>query len=729
MGKLLIRNLGLIFLMLMLAVALGVLTGCEGDDGIDGKSAYEIAVDNGFEGTEQEWLDSLAAQVPEMEESCNVCHGTDGVAGLEINVVHPEPREKPVVSNIVVARSAGDVLTVTFDVTDNAGTPITGIGLVDPSSGSDLRVYIADIVPAGTPTGNVPQSTWGDSVYWPTGQLEIWAAERGNNPGVVISEPVPGSYSFVMAATPPFVGAGTDAPEGDLAHTQRIYVRADPRDFGVFNRTMGVADFTMPAAGADTGVLVQEDTATGDYISRTVVVPSACTACHGDPLERAGHGGGYQSPQVCLLCHSPIGTYGYLMQDAEAWLASLIHKIHAAIDMPAFPDRIGGRGYGAVTYPKNIKDCEVCHFDDGQDLAFAWQDNPTIEVCSTCHINVDFETGDGHAGGAQANNAGCRFCHPASGDGFGQSVAGAHEVTTLKRDPSGAGGDIPITPNYTASITLSDDANDDGVYEAGEAILVTVTASNAAAGDYTDPEGPYSNATVYVYGPRAEAVPVLTPGSTTDPDYDPASGAPDQGRSMLISAAANDAQVETDDDGFKYQLFAIPADLAEGTYMVQARVTALADCSGVYRGNTCIDGWTLTTFQVGTDVEELKVAGECTDCHTQADWGTMYHRSYFGTDGCIACHDLSGNFANYLSNRVHAVHDACPDCDLKGPVPEWADITFPRNDTSCEACHNSGNESFVGLPAIWGPPCFGCHGDEQGVRGHMQQNGSNVEYR
>jgi len=33
--------------------------GEDGNDGADGKSAYQIAVDNGFEGTEQEWLDSL----------------------------------------------------------------------------------------------------------------------------------------------------------------------------------------------------------------------------------------------------------------------------------------------------------------------------------------------------------------------------------------------------------------------------------------------------------------------------------------------------------------------------------------------------------------------------------------------------------------------------------------------------------------------------------------------
>lgn len=29
------------------------------EDGKDGKSAYEIAVDNGFEGSEQEWLETI----------------------------------------------------------------------------------------------------------------------------------------------------------------------------------------------------------------------------------------------------------------------------------------------------------------------------------------------------------------------------------------------------------------------------------------------------------------------------------------------------------------------------------------------------------------------------------------------------------------------------------------------------------------------------------------------
>ena len=34
----------------------------QGDPGKDGKSAYRVAVDNGFEGSESEWLESLKGE-------------------------------------------------------------------------------------------------------------------------------------------------------------------------------------------------------------------------------------------------------------------------------------------------------------------------------------------------------------------------------------------------------------------------------------------------------------------------------------------------------------------------------------------------------------------------------------------------------------------------------------------------------------------------------------------
>jgi len=292
-------------------------------------------------------------------------------------------------------------------------------------------------------------------------------------------------------------------------------------------------------------------------------------------------------------------------------------------------------------------------------------------------------------------------------------------------------------------VSLSADANADGVYEVGEAPVVTVTVDYPGF-DYLNADSSFlREATLYVYGPRALAVPVLTPGSTTDPDYmdplvTPPGTPPDQGRSMLASAAADDANILTDATGFKYQLQPITAEMAAGTYLAQAKIDFSATGDRTTDGRHIgpryypLDGWELTTFQVGTDVEEMKVAGECTGCHEQRNFSTYAHRSYFGTDGCLACHDQSGNHADPLTNRVHAVHAANTEGDLtnvpgEDPDRVWDEITFPRDlNASCAACHNSGTDSYRKNPnGSWGFACVGCHGGvTEGAYDHMLQNGS-----
>ena len=50
-----------------------------GKDGEDGKSAYEIALENGFEGTEAEWLDSLRGK--DGKDGKDGLNGKDGIDG------------------------------------------------------------------------------------------------------------------------------------------------------------------------------------------------------------------------------------------------------------------------------------------------------------------------------------------------------------------------------------------------------------------------------------------------------------------------------------------------------------------------------------------------------------------------------------------------------------------------------------------------------------------------
>ena len=68
-----IRRLGAIILTIALVFG---LVGCAGNQkGTDGKSAYELAVENGYTGTELEWLAALAGEV-----------GADGESAYELAV-------------------------------------------------------------------------------------------------------------------------------------------------------------------------------------------------------------------------------------------------------------------------------------------------------------------------------------------------------------------------------------------------------------------------------------------------------------------------------------------------------------------------------------------------------------------------------------------------------------------------------------------------------------------
>jgi OmcA/MtrC family decaheme c-type cytochrome len=723
MGKLLFRNLSYFFLVLMLVASVSVLTGCSGDDGAPGDAtAANAAAAAAQAAADAAAADAAAAAaaVTHTEESCNVCHGVDAFA--DIAVAHPEVPPKAVVSNIVVTSGAGATDTVTFSVFEDDGTTgIAGLTL------DDFRFYMADIVPAGDVTTTAYTLTTTPVTSFDTPYLERWMYERTGtsrsgdayrNSGLFTDNGA-GSYTYTFgvdlgtgAVWPVTAGFSADvaAPDFDATDLQRLMITADTGDMG-FSRTVGMVDFVIPADGFSS---------TEVGVTREIVSMNACTQCHGDPLERAAHGGSYQSPQGCNVCHSPIGDqYGDEMQADGAWLAALIHGIHQSTAATTAWD------WSEVTYPRHPSDCGVCHFNDGQAMWDEWM-VAKAETCSTCH-DVTFGANATHTGGTQVN-ADCAVCHPGSGNGFGQSVAGAHAVDTLKNDPAHAG--IPNTNvhNYTATLTITPPANGTH-YVAGEAPMVTVTTDGVNAGEYNNPAGPFTAANLYVYGPRSKAVPILTPGSTTDPAFDPETMTADQGRSMLIGAAAGDAQVLTDANGFKYQLQAIPADLAPGTYMVMAYATDLTDCSGVYRGSVCIDGWVNATIQIGNATVEPRVAGDCSGCHDPADWSTFYHRSYFGTDGCLACHDQSGNHADPIANRVHAVHAASGTGDLLGAAwdgsdPEIERIEFPRNIGSCEACHTSGNDSYITLPSAWGVPCIGCHGDTSGARDHMIQNGA-----
>jgi hypothetical protein len=434
------------------------------------------------------------------------------------------------------------------------------------------------------------------------------------------------------------------------------------------------------------------------------------------------------------------------MQDDAAYLSVMVHQIHDAIAGPAFD-------WSDVTYPQNIEKCVVCHSNpnnlplgSGNEID-NWKTHPTIEVCSSCHVNVNFATGENHPGGVQTN-ADCNVCH-LNGTSFSKSVTQAHDTT-----PTGVN-----VPEFDVTLSITPPANGN-YYVAGEAPEVRVTLRNHSDGSivapavYTTPQdtagttgGGLNVALLYVYGPRAKSVPVLAMDTVTDPNFDSATDTPTQGHELFVNSDGSlPPQVTTDMTGFGYQLLPIPADMTAGTYMVRVRI---GDYGRVGTGNYHIESTAFTDIQIGTATVEPKVAGNaCIDCHGTgtAPFHDERHAVVFNTDQCLACHDQSGNFAIPIANRVHAVHSANPDGDIYvlngGSVSsrDWSDVTFPQNILSpvtghaeddglprCVGCHNSGDVTYKTLPYMM--PCVGCHADATNVINkmpdidHMRQNG------
>ena len=55
-----------------------------------------------------------------------------------------------------------------------------------------------------------------------------------------------------------------------------------------------------------------------------------------------------------------------------------------------------------MVYTGDILDCRGCHDENDPDTPDAgnWISVPTAEACGSCHGDVNFETGENHAGGA-----------------------------------------------------------------------------------------------------------------------------------------------------------------------------------------------------------------------------------------------------------------------------------------------------------------------------------------
>ena len=219
----------------------------------------------------------------------------------------------------------------------------------------------------------------------------------------------------------------------------------------------------------------------------------------------------YQPEGSCASCHNNNGYAAYTDTNAPGGKVSdpivrRAHGVHMGADLKlAFnTNSINGdfKDYTHVEFPADVRDCSTCHLDD------RWKTKPSRLACGACHDNTWFGQVAQTPAGMTAHpvpltdDNGCTLCHPADG------------VTTPPLTyPVSAVHKMPAPPLDVVNITMTPPANG-AYYVAGEKPLVTLVFmddSGTNAIDHTKvTDANFNTASLFVYGPRSHAVPVLT---------------------------------------------------------------------------------------------------------------------------------------------------------------------------------------------------------------------------
>ncbi len=481
---------------------------------------------------------------------------------------------------------------------------------------------------------------------------------------------------------------GTQLPAGydtTTTHTLGMYGSRNLSEFGLPTYYDNQVKHFVPGGNPVTRI-------------RDVVGTAACNQCH-DPL--ALHGGSRQKIEICILCHTPQTWDPDTGNTVD--MPVMTHKIHMGPNLPSGePYVIIGyqqsvHDYSEVTYPQDIRNCEQCHKDTTQ--VNQWLLNPTRATCGSCHDDVDFKTGENHAGGIQPDDKYCSMCHwPESDREYDSTIKGAHTVphkSTQLRHPK------------------------------WELLSITNTAPGqkpTVKFKITDKDGKPMKPSEFANGRLRLDI----AGPNTD--Y----------RWRVQEGAENAAFDEATGTATWTFANAIPAD-AKGSYTV------------------AIEGRLITTVNAGTpkafDVrespanvalpfavtDEVPVArravvdqANCNKCHDKLEFHggnrndvivcVICHNPTLTADGATADAPKESVEMKVMIHKIHTGRELEYDYNIDGT--SFHEVTYPGDRRNCEACHTRGTYT-VPLPStktpvswpsnFWDPTlptaaaCLGCH--------------------
>lgn len=443
----------------LLASAL-VLGGCSGDDGrngisIEGKSAYELAVDNGYVGTEAEWLASLkgtdappgtvppGAAVTALE-SCTLCHKAGGFSDP---VVEHALTNQVVVSNASVSETGG-VVTIVFNVKMD-GAPTSAMTTL-----AAVYRYSESVVPHTPAPGGPP-------IVNDFERVDVLAVSSLAEAG--------GTYTVTVNQAP---------PAGNV--TYYVAVAQESRPYPDYQR-LPFASTVVHLTGTP---------------ARSLVSDQACINCHGDfvfsgpnvrPDEYGHHGSNPAGAEACTVCHTRYDSTQRGV--AGSRLTAYVHGIHNADNMPAggYDRNADGTIDFNTTYPTYMQNCSVCH-DTPASLAAVNAAPVEYWLCMSCHDSWEgFKFASATAAPFQAYHASlpagsdCLACHTGGGAAPNHVVASDFHngLQTARAGVIWDGQDLSVVEGAKVDMQIT------GVsYPTATTLAVTWTAAyNGAAVD------------------------------------------------------------------------------------------------------------------------------------------------------------------------------------------------------------------------------------------------------
>ncbi len=507
--------------------------------------------------------------------------------------------------NFTVTNPATKTPVTTLTLANDATTTVTAavVKLQSPGNGESYTKWVPYFYSKATVSQTAKFGPWpgkdGDSA-WQAGRVNQGTLTHAGN----------GAYTLVLKyklGTPNNTGGPVIAyTAADRKLTHRVSLM-----MGGHSGPTADANFDFVPDGSPMNV------------TRDIVKTETCETCHNKD-EFHGHGGDRLTVENCVTCHdaTTIDPQGKETVDFKV----MIHKIHAGegvasiagpdgivFDNPATPANesadngsyaIWGNGntkhtWWKVGFPSVESNCTKCHTGTGKNVD-NWKTVPSRAACGSCHDTVNFNDGTNHKAGKQTDDSKCAICHSPSG------VEEAHDWTT--KDPRNIS-------EFNAKLSMSAPANGK-FYAKGEAPEVyveltdkvtgklldhttvvedvvvapaTVAAEGCWGGKANDPipspmpakcvdrDGKFTTVSLFVHGPRAHRVPVLTSAArvkilsaTTGPWDVSATGY------LLAGKVDGGSMVQYKDitGGDKTYSGVFSVDLSKGTYVDKTKATA-----------------------------------------------------------------------------------------------------------------------------------------------------------